>query len=350
MTTPTDELDRARALLDTRRWQAAVDALRIVLARTPEDPEPHRLMAQALLGLRQPLAAVTAAQHALALDPASTWSRRLYALALHNAGRHHEAATEGRRLVAQVPDEWRAWWVLSVACRGVGGTSIGESVGAARQAVALAPEHGDTHDALGSALLASGDALGAQESFRRALALDPADAYALNGLGQVDLRRNDAVSAAEGFRRALLADPQEQAARHNLRVVLQQLLQPVTLVIWVCAIVVRITTSTGHDHEVLFRSVAGAAALVASGVLVRSARTTFRHLDPTIRRFYLRLMREDRGLAGGVGLHALALVSLWLIVVLPIAAASGLGVVAFFAALAGRLLVFPRRNLFRRRR
>jgi Flp pilus assembly protein TadD len=337
------DLQRVRLLLDAARWDDAVRALAPVLAQTPDDPEPHCLLAQAYLGMRRPADAVTAAGQALAVDPTSSWAVRLHALALHNAGQHVEAILESRRLVAADPGEWRAWWVLSVSARGYGKAGIPEALQAAQRAVALAPEHGDVHDAYGSALLVRGDVAGAEAAFRRALALDPTDAYAHNGLGQVALQRKDPAAAAAGFRRALLADPREAAARHNLRVALQQALRPLTIVVAVCAFVLRFVTESTTD-PVVVRSAAATAAAVSIGTLAWSVHALLGRLDPSLRRFYGRLVGGDIRLAAGIGLHLLAVLTMVLVIALPIGADDVLWVVAFVAVIAGRVLLFRNRR------
>lgn len=336
------ELHRVRLLLDAARWDDAVAALAPILATAPDDAEPRCLLAQAYLGLRQPADAVDAAAGALAVDPASTWAVRLHALALHNAGRNWEAVSAGRWLVAAEPDEWRAWWVLSVSARGCGARGLVEAEAAAEHAVALAPEHADTHDAYASALLARGRVEEAEAAFRRALALDPTDAYAHNGLGQVALQRKDPAAAANGFRRALLADPRESAARHNLRVALQQAARPLAFTVAVCALLLRFVTDSAPSD--LVTRVAGAAAgLVATGVLVWSGRSLLARLDPTLRTYYRRLIVSDRRLSAGLTLHGLAVLTLYLVAVLPRVADPTLWLVAFGAVLGGRVLLFRAR-------
>lgn len=345
MTAPALELHRVRLLLDAARWDDAVAALAPILAAAPGDAEPRCLLAQAYLGLRRPADAVEAAAQALAVDPASTWAVRLHALALHNAGRNWEAVSAGRWLVAAEPDEWRAWWVLSVSARGCGPRGLAEAVAAAERAVALAPEHPDTHDAHASALLAAGRVDEAEAAFRRSLVLDPTDAYAHNGLGQVALHRKDPAAAANGFRRALLADPRESAARHNLRVALQQAARPLALAVAVCAVLLRFVTDSAASD--LVTRVAGAAAgLVATVVLVWSGRSLLARLDPTLRSFYGRLVVSDRRLSAGLVLHLVAVLTLYLVAALPRGADPALWLVAFVAVLTGRVLLFrsrPRR-------
>jgi Flp pilus assembly protein TadD len=343
VTAPPFELHRVRMLLDAARWDDAVRALAPLVAAAPDDAEPRCLLAQAYLGMRRPVDAVEAATQALAVDPSSTWAVRLHALALHNAGRNWEAVTAARWLVSVEPDEWRAWWVLSVSARGCGARGVGEAVAAADRSVALAPEHADTHDALASALLASGRVREAEEAFRRALALDPTDAYAHNGLGQVALQRKDPVAAANGFRRALLADPRESAARHNLRVAFQQAARPLAFTVAACAVLLRFVTES-QASDLLSRAAGAAAALVATAVLVWSGYGLLGRLDPTLRGFYRRLLLEDRRLAAGLGLHLIAVLTLYLVVALPRGADSYLWVVALLAVIVGRALLFRNRR------
>ncbi len=339
-------VQRVRLLLEARRWDEAVAALGPVLAAAPGEAEPYCLLAQAHLGARRPPDAAAAAGQALAVEPASTWAHRLYALALHNAGQDAPALASARWLTSVEPDEWRSWWVLSVVARGLGLQAQPEALAAATRAVALAPDNADTHDALASTLLAAGRLDDAEASFRRALAINPADPFAHNGLGQLALRRRDPAAAAVGFRRALSADPRESAARHNLQVALQQAARPLALTIWVCALALRFVTDS-RLSDTTVRLAAAVAALVATGTLVRAVRRFLARLDPSLRGFYRRLVLEDRRLGAGVALHLVAVLTIYLVIVLPRAADDGLWGVAVLAVLLGRVLFF--RGGWRRR-
>jgi Flp pilus assembly protein TadD len=89
------------------------------------------------------------------------------------------------------------------------------SVEALRRALALRPEHAETHYLLGTALGSAGQLDEAAESYRRALALDPAHHKAEEFL----IRAESLIASREHFRRALRllnSAPDTGAARRRM--------------------------------------------------------------------------------------------------------------------------------------
>lgn len=88
-----------------------------------------------------------------------------------------------------------------------------------RRALDVTGENHVAERLLGAALLASGDAAGAEPHLREAVRLRPGSAEALNALGVALTqlgRPGDAEAALEAFRRAAAADPRDAAIRNNL--------------------------------------------------------------------------------------------------------------------------------------
>ena len=88
-----------------------------------------------------------------------------------------------------------------------------------RRALDVTGENHVAERLLGTALLSSGDAAGAEPHLREAVRLRPGSAEALNALGVALTqlgRPGDAEAALEAFRRAAVADPADAAIRNNL--------------------------------------------------------------------------------------------------------------------------------------
>jgi len=157
---------RERAIRLLRRGLAACPAeaaaeryellLHLGLAETEGDPQRARAHYRAALEL--PLA------------PRLSLGARLNLAILELRLGETEAAFE---LACQVtnaaPDFALGWTQLGLIQRQRG--ALGEAIAAYRQAIALAPEHAETHQNLAAACLLAGDIAGARDGFRRAISL-----------------------------------------------------------------------------------------------------------------------------------------------------------------------------------
>lgn len=156
--------DRALRLL--RRGLAACPAdaaaeryellLHLGLAETERDPQRARGHYRAALEL--PLA------------PRLSLGARLNLAILELRLGETQAAFElACQITAAAPDFALGWTQLGLIQRQRG--ALGEAIAAYRQAIALAPEHAETHQNLAAACLLAGDISGARDGFRRAIAL-----------------------------------------------------------------------------------------------------------------------------------------------------------------------------------
>lgn len=82
-------------------------------------------------------------------------------------------------------------------------SAIGEAV----QAVAMAPNMGDAHAALGFARMTAGRFSKAETSLERALELNPSDWGALNDIGIINLQMGHIADAIRNWKQALKGDP-----------------------------------------------------------------------------------------------------------------------------------------------
>ena len=86
-----EELARASAMLDVRRFDEASALLARVVSAEPESGRAWCLMARAHLGAERYTEAISAANRAVSLDPADEWPHRLASNALVHLGNFPDA-------------------------------------------------------------------------------------------------------------------------------------------------------------------------------------------------------------------------------------------------------------------
>ena len=91
------ELARASAMLDVKRFDEASALLSRVVAAEPESGRAWCLMARAHLGADRHAEAIEVANRAVALDPSDEWPHRLASNALVHLGNYSDALRAGHQ-------------------------------------------------------------------------------------------------------------------------------------------------------------------------------------------------------------------------------------------------------------
>src|ERR1700744_3052933 len=107
MTELRQELARADAMLDMKRYDQACGVLSRLGAAEPENARAWCLLARAHLGAGRPQAAVEAANRAVTLDPADEWPHRLASNALVHLGNVTDALRAAREARRLAPGYWQ---------------------------------------------------------------------------------------------------------------------------------------------------------------------------------------------------------------------------------------------------
>jgi tetratricopeptide (TPR) repeat protein len=222
------ELARASAMLDVKRFDEASQLLARVVSAEPESSRAWCLMARAHLGADRYVDAAAAANRAVALDPGDEWPHRLASNALVHLGNFPGAlrAAYEARLAANEPD---------------------------------------VHFLSGKVSLAGGDLTGAREHQERALALDPTHSGAMNELGRIRLRRHDSAGAIRHFISAARATPDERIYSRNIDVVLLRTVSRTIYVFTLIALVLIWVPAVTHLDRLPFVIGLGALAVVTVG-------------------------------------------------------------------------------------
>jgi tetratricopeptide (TPR) repeat protein len=258
------EIQRARALLDARRFEEGEVAFRAILDARPGDLQARLGLANALLLQGRRVEALAEYETIARADP-THYGARLKAGELRwKLGYLDDAVRELRATVELRPSEPQGWRALGGALLDASGVMLGanqyrrdhleESVRALQKALAGSPSDAGARVFLGTALRRLGREEDAILAYAEASRLDPRDARAPlalgeiheargdlekalreferaaeiassdprphRGVGSVHLQRGDAAAAASSYRRALEIDPRMGEARYGLALAL----------------------------------------------------------------------------------------------------------------------------------
>jgi tetratricopeptide (TPR) repeat protein len=329
-----EELARASAMLDVRRFDEASALLARVVSAEPESSRAWCLMARAHLGAERYTEAISAANRAVSLDPADEWPHRLASNALVHLGNFPDAlraADEARRLA---PGYWQTH--VCVAQSALAGQRPRVAAEAAARARALAPNEPDVHFLSGKVSLARGQLAEAREHQEQALALDPAHSGAMNELGRIRLRRHDTAGAIRHFISAARATPEERIYSRNIDVVLLRTVSRTIYVFTLVALILIWIPAVTHLDRLPFVIALGMAAGFTAASFAWIVLRMPREARQLVRRT-LRAPRVAAALALATGGVAVAF---GLVAFTPAADLTGVLPVAVVITVAARLAAF----------
>ena len=279
------ELARASAMLDVRRFDEASALLARLVAAEPDSSRAWCLMARAHLGAERYAEAIrrptgrwrstrpTSGRTGWPATPWSTW-----ATTRTRCGRRSEAC----RLA---PGYWQTH--VCVAQAALAGHRLDVAAEAAARARALAPNEPDVHFLSGKVSLARGDLADAREHQERALALDPAHSGAMNELGRIRLRRHDTAGAIRHFISAARATPEERIYSRNIDVVMLRTVSRTIYVFTLIALILIWIPAVTHVDRLPFVIALGSAAAITAAcfawIVLRLPREARRLVRRTLR-------------------------------------------------------------------
>ena len=339
MTELPQELARASAMLDVRRFDEASALLARVVSAEPESSRAWCLMARAHLGAERYTEAISAANRAVSLDPADEWPHRLASNALVHLGNFPDALRAADEACRLAPGYWQTH--VCVAQAALAGQRPGVAAEAASRARALAPNEPDVHFLSGKVSLARGQLAEAREHQEQALALDPAHSGAMNELGRIRLRRHDTAGAIRHFISAARATPEERIYSRNIDVVLLRTVSRTIYVFTLVALILIWIPAVTHLDRLPFvialGMTAGLTAACFAWIVLRMPREARRLVRRTLRapRVAAALALAAGGVAVAFGLVAFTPAA-DLTEVLPVAVVITVAArLAAFAALRG---------------
>jgi tetratricopeptide (TPR) repeat protein len=328
------ELARASAMLDVRRFDEATKLLAQIVAAEPDSSRAWCLMARAHLGADRYTDAIAAANRAVALDPADEWPHRLASNALVHLGNYPDALRAADQACRLAPGFWQTH--VCVAQAALAAHRLDVANAAAARARALAPNEPDVHFLSGKVSLSGGELVAAREHQERALSLDPTHSGAMNELGRIRLRRHDTAGAIRHFINAARAAPDEHIYSRNIDVVILRTVSRTIYAFTLFALILIWVPAVTHVSRVPFiigLGVLGLLTVLAFGWLVlrlpREARLLVRRT--------LRTPRVTLALALAVGGVAIAFA---IVVFTPASDVAQILPVAVVITVAARLTAF----------
>ena len=195
----------AASLLARGEHGAAIEKLKLLLARHPGHFPAHVMLGSALAKTKQYEAALQAYARAAKLNPlfaAIHLDQGTICLTLARAG---DALAAYDRAAKAQPDLPEAWLGRCFALIQLGRPE--EALAAADKALALKPDFTQACIGRGNALLDLDRLSDADGAYRRVLQMQPDHAAAWTGLGHVALKSGQHKQAQTAFDRALAADP-----------------------------------------------------------------------------------------------------------------------------------------------
>jgi Flp pilus assembly protein TadD len=256
------ELARASAMLDVKRFAEASELLARVVSAEPESGRAWCLMARAHLGADRYAEAITAANRAVTLEPTDEWPHRLASNALVHLGNYPDALRAAHEACRLAPGYWQTH--VCVAQAALAAHRFEVAAEAAARARALAPNEPDVHFLSGKVSLARGDLTGACEHQERALALDPAHSGAMNELGRIRLRRHDTAGAIRHFISAARAAPDERIYSRNIDVVILRAVSRTIYMFTLIALILIWVPATTHMNRLPFMIGLGALGVLTA--------------------------------------------------------------------------------------
>lgn len=304
----SDDLQRARLLVDAGRTDQARAVLSTHLARRPDDVDALCLLARLQARAGDDAQALRNAAAAAAMAPSDAEVLGTLAEVHTCAGRLEQAVGAAREAARLEPFDPGRHIALATALSD--SHQHAAAWDAAVAAVQLAPDQPHGHEAVGYVALGAGWVDRAEEALRNALALDPASVSATHNLGLVHERRGDWHPAAATFASAVRLDPTLPLSSRKVVEVCWQMLVGCALLPLVAALgpLFALRGSDEAEHRLTVAISFAAALVTVAYLLVRG----LLRLPPPVRGVLRRRVLQDRWgvacqavLAGALGLWCL---------------------------------------------
>ncbi len=210
----TENLERARLLMQQDRFAQAEGELRLHLSNQPEDGTAHALLAVCLLRQEKLNPAEASARQAVALEPAESFSHRILGMVLlerNDFSGAQQAIEEALELNPIDADLFALRGIVALHR-----SRWQEALSSAEQGLEFEPDNLDCVNVQAQALVKLGRKAEASRTIDGALAQDPDNSYTHANQGWALLHQNQPRQSLEHFREALRLDPENDFARAGM--------------------------------------------------------------------------------------------------------------------------------------
>lgn len=215
----SQNLERARLLMDQDRWEDAAKYLKGAIAEDPADSEPHTLLAFCCLHNNDIKGALESARNGVALDPDYFFPHYGLAVALYSDHQFDKALKSIKESI-RIDPEYADSHALLGELHAV--KHDWENVmQAADTGLEYEPENSSCLRLKATALSKLNRSEEAEEMIQSALSIDPEDSYNLSTNGWHRVEKGEYDQASEFFKNALRLDPFNEEAKSGLMEVLK---------------------------------------------------------------------------------------------------------------------------------
>jgi tetratricopeptide (TPR) repeat protein len=207
-------LERARMLLDQSRHQLAEQELWQALARQPDNPQAHAMLALCLAERDAFADATREAQQAIHLAPDDPFPHYVLSHVMSERNRYAEAEKAIEEAIRL--DPYEASFFSQLAQIHFARRQWQDALDAAEQGLRIDPEEGGCTNLRAMALVKLGRKTEASDTIQIALARRPEDALTHANQGWTLIERGQHEKAMEHFREALRIDPTLDWARQGI--------------------------------------------------------------------------------------------------------------------------------------
>ena len=210
----TPNLQRAKHLIENRRFDLAITELLSHLSQHPDDAHALSLLAFCHLKKEHYGAATEAAEAAITADPMDSYGFYMMAQIMRERNQPKpamEAIQTALTLDPADPDLLVVLAYLHIDAR-----RWDEALAAAQLAVERRPEHSDAVNAMATCLIQMNRVGEAAQALENALAHAPENAQTLANMGWLELDRKRYNQALDFFQRSLAQEPESEWAREGL--------------------------------------------------------------------------------------------------------------------------------------
>ena len=191
--------------MDQGQCAAAEETLKLAARTDPADASPRNNLGILYGKMNRPEAAEREYRAALALRPAWTAPAWNLALLYDAQGRYRDSDDYVGRVLKADPKNFEARYLRVQHL--VGSLDYAAAEREARRLMAMYPNRGEAHEALGMVLWSREDMDGAEACFRKAMELDPKSAGPYLGLGHVRMQQKRYEEAENLYQQAMGMDP-----------------------------------------------------------------------------------------------------------------------------------------------